>query len=346
MPIAQRDDKPIRLIAITRKPDSASFEQRIVNYVEPLSEYGIEVTLATLPHDRAGQKRLIESTRDYDGVWWHRHLLSVFGLSKTLRAAAQKLVIDFDDPLAYTAKGGGKKSITRGVKFSAMLKKVDLAVVASQYLADLAGPHAPEVKIVPMGVDVPEQGGVNMQGDTSNDHVIELLWLGGLATQPYLELIRPALEVLPREHANVKLRLVAHEPMSFGDLPVDFRKWSHEEQAASLRECHVGLCPMPDSPWTRGKCPYKVLQYMSHGMPYVGSAVGENSIIAGNSYSAMAPGYTPETTDEWVSVLSRLIGDAGLRQSAGEAAYAYIQEFHTREQLTKQWVGIWRGLLG
>jgi len=75
---------------------------------------------------------------------------------------------------------------------------------------------------------------------------------------------------------GVRLRLVGHEPIAFGGIEVDFRPWSPGEQDLALRECDIGLCPMPDTPWTRGKCPYKVLQYMAHAMPWVGSAVGEN----------------------------------------------------------------------
>lgn len=168
-----------------------------------------------------------------------------------------------------------------------------------------------------------------------------LLWLGSRATQPYLELIRGVLESLAGE---VVLRLVAHEPMSFGTLEVDFRRWSPEEQESALRESHVGLCPMPDTPWTRGKCPYKVLQSMAYGMPWVGSAVGENLHVAGSQEAGRGErGWCASTERQWLEAIRTLIQDRVVSGKMASAAREYVRDLHDRNRLEQAVIGALEG---
>ena len=331
-------DRPIHLLAITRKPDSASFEHRIVRYTEGLADRGIEITVRTLPRSVRGQRRLLAETSHFDGVWWHRHLLTPW-VGMRMHRDTPPIVFDFDDPLIYSADG--RRSWSRQVRFSRMLRRCTAALAASDTLAALARPYCSWVVELPMAIDVPTQPPPRTQ--TSNQFV-QLLWLGSAATQPYLDLIREPLNELGHRLRDVKLRLVAHEPMTFGELKVDFRPWSPNEQAMALQDCDVGLCPMPDTIWTRGKCPYKVLQYMAHEMPWVGSAVGENRVMAGPE-DHRPRGLCASSNAEWVQMLLRLIDDAPLRATIGRRAHEYIVRHHRRNVLVDQLGQIWRQMI-
>src|SRR5690606_9907218 len=116
-------------------------------------------------------------------------------------------------------------------------------------------------------------------------------------------------------------------------LQVDFRQWSHAEQDTALSECHVGLCPMPDSLWTRGKCPYKVLQYMAAGMPWVGAGVGENLITAGDAKRGDARGLCANDTSDWVAAVESIISDPQFAARMGTAGHDYVQRHHSRAAL-------------
>lgn len=327
---------PQRIAAVTRKPDSASYEQRVLRWVEPLAELGVTVEPMTLPKRGGEQKRFIDALSGYDGVWWHRHLLTPMRVGR-LRRAAKRLVFEFDDPLTFSSKGGGQPSLKRRIAFARLLRRCDTAVAGSQTLADSAARYCDDTRIVPMAVTLP---GDPPQRDATK-RPIELLWLGGASTQPYLEIIRGPLERLGATRNDVMLRLVAHEPMAFGDLTVDFRRWSHDEQEASLRECDIGLCPMPDTPWTRGKCPYKVLQYMAYGMAWVGSAVGENVVVAGGE--TQPRGLVARDGTQWRDAIVRLIDSPGLRGTIGVGARAYIAQHHAHEVLFEAIRSIWVG---
>lgn len=311
-----------------------------------LAARGIHVECATLPTSQRAQFKLLGTATEFDGIWWHRHLLSPWWLGR-LRKSAKRLVFDFDDPLIYTASGGGRPSFSRRMRFRWMLKRCDAAFAASNLLADMARPMCKSTHVVPMAIDLPGKALAEWRWrhGKSMGRPIELLWLGSLATQPYLELIRGALVRLgtraKERLGNVKLRLVAHEPMKFGALEVDFRKWSHEEQEKALSECDVGLCPMPDTVWTRGKCPFKVLQYMAYGMPWVGSAVGENIVTSGEGERGLC---ATATSDAWLIAIELLLADEGKRESMGRKGRAYVEATHDRAALVKRIESLWRGV--
>jgi glycosyltransferase involved in cell wall biosynthesis len=175
---------------------------------------------------------------------------------------------------------------------------------------------------------------------------VETLWLGSKSTQRFLRELAPALAEVGRLRPDARLRVVGHEEFAAGPLNVDFRRWSPQEQDRALGECDIGLCPMPDTPWTRGKCPYKVLQYMAAGMAWVGSAVGENLVSAGAPYGSDPRGLCAATDEQWVRALTRLIDDATLRRNMGASGLVYVRRVHEREMLADRLAEILRGIVG
>jgi glycosyltransferase involved in cell wall biosynthesis len=197
------------------------------------------------------------------------------------------------------------------------------------------------VRIIPMAIDPPAPGELGAPADGGP---LELLWLGGKSTLRYLDAIAEPLGRLGRNRGDVVLRLVAHEQRNFTPLSTDFRPWSPQEQSAALRECHIGLCPMPDTVWTRGKCPYKVLQYMAWGMPWVGSAVGENAALGQGA--GEPTGLLAASADDWPAQISRLLDEADLRRRLGQAGREYVETRRTRDRVADVLAGSLRELAG
>lgn len=328
----------LRVLAITRKPHSASFEQRIQNHIELLGEQGVDVTVRIYPKAIREQAAVLAEGRGYDLVWWHRHLLPRWRLHQ-LRKSAKKIVFDFDDPVGFSTRTHGR-SFMRSRRFAALLSACDAAMVGSRYLEEQATPHCNNIHRIPMAISLPD---VRSRPDAQKEGV-ELLWLGSASTQKYLEELRPALERIGELRSDVRMRLVAHKPMSFGALKVGFVQWSPETQEQALQECDIGLCPMPDTPWTRGKCPYKVLQYMANGMPWVGSAVGENLVTAGAAGSGDQRGVCATEVDEWVQAVIAL-ADNPQRQQLGENCRDYIAQHHERKKVAEQIAAAFRSVV-
>ncbi len=353
----------LRIVAAAGNIESPSFQQVVRAFVEPLSRRGIDVTCELLPPGGGERKALLERVGRYDALWLHRALMPPWRLSRW-RRIARRIVFSFDDPIMYSTHGRG---IARRIKFAWTLRRCDGAIVASEYLAAIARRYCPRVSIFPMAIDLPRGMGVSPMSTTGilpvssslsskkseetahgqDAHATgELLWLGSKSTQRYLRELSPALAEVGRLRPNARLRVVGHEEFTADPLNVDFRRWSPREQELALGECDIGLCPMPDTPWTRGKCPYKVLQYMAAGMAWVGSAVGENLVSAGAENDPDPRGLCAGTDEQWVRALTRLIDDAALRRAMGASGLQYVRRVHEREMLTDRLAEILRGVVG
>ncbi|MEM9419946.1 MAG: glycosyltransferase [Planctomycetota bacterium] len=331
---------PIQILSVTRKPDSASYQQRVENWIAPLAEQGITVTPRTWPKPGPERKALLKEMRQADAVWWHRNILTTRD-GKAVRAAAKRWVIDFDDPLSYSSKNGGQPSWVRRRRFNATVGRADASLVGSQFLAELAEPFGHRVEIMPMAVDLPDAVPLR---ESAEGQPVTLLWLGSASTQVYLREIGDVFSKLDTQ-VPLRLRLVGGEKLEFpgSKIEVDHRPWSPKEQDRALREADLGLCPMPNTLWTRGKCPYKILQYMAWGLPWVGSAVGENIVAAGEGDSARA--FTAETNEAWAQAIVRLAEDVAMRRAMGDRGRAYVEAVHGRTALTQQLADFWRQIV-
>lgn len=331
----------LKILAVTRKPNSASFEQRVLNHIEPLAELGVKVTWRKIPSAMAAQRQFLQEAASFDGLWWHRYMLSVWKRNH-FKAIRCPIVFDFDDPLVLSSRRGGRPSLTRRMRFATTLRRCDAAFAASTYLRQLALPYCSNIYVQPMAVDLPQQ--VTERSD--DNRPIELLWIGGRSTQVYLPTIGHVLQQLGSQRQDVRLRLVAHQPMTFDPMPVDFRQWSPKEQEAALQECDIGLCPMPDTPWTRGKCPYKILQYMACAMPWVGSAVGENIVAAGEPNSDQpVRGLCASDESQWLNAINRLLDGPQLRHEIGQNGRDYVESEHNRPSVADRLAQAWRQII-
>ena len=320
----------MRVLALTRKPDSPSFEQRVLNHIDPLDRRGVAVQWRYLPKDGREKRQVIRMLGDFDLVWWHRYLIPPFS-SGRWRRAARCIVFDFDDPITYSTHGSGRRAnLSRSIKFAAFLKRCDAALAGSEYLAGLARRYCPRVLVQPMAVELPD----TLPERRSPAGAVELLWVGSRSTTRFLESLLPVLDRVGELRPSVRLRVVGHREIPPCRMEVDFRPWSRDEQDRALAECDVGLCPMPDTPWARGKCPYKVLQYMAWGMPWVGSVVGESVVAAGGDGADKPRGLCAADSDGWVSALLDLIDNVDLRSRLGRAGRIYVEKNHSRDGLS------------
>jgi glycosyltransferase involved in cell wall biosynthesis len=131
----------------------------------------------------------------------------------------------------------------------------------------------------------------------------------------YLRSLEPALANLARRYAHLTLRVVCSEPFESAVIPVENVRWSLEDEVANFRALDIGLMPLDDDPWTRGKCGYKALQYMAAGVPVVCSPVGMNVEIVTEGKTGLLAG----DLSGWERQIARLVDCPALRQRLGVA---------------------------
>ena len=177
-------------------------------------------------------------------------------------------------------------------------------VAGNEYLAAWARGHSRSVVVVPTCVDTDVFAPARTQRDGAP---VVIGWSGSPST---VEHLRPLLPVLERLSTRMGDPAFRHAPLGLRG-----EAWTPENELALLREMDIGLMPLPDDQWTRGKCGLKGLVSMSMGAASVMSPVGVNTEIVQHG----ANGFLPRSDDEWLDVLVRLVEDRDLRTRVGAA---------------------------
>lgn len=213
-----------------------------------------------------------------------------------------------------------KQEASRCIKY---LRRARLVIAGNQYLAGRASAYARRVEVVPSCVD-PE-------GQPLHDHleqeVVTIGWIGSHTTSAYLKPIIPVVDELNRAGLPVRLLLVGADPAIRADW-ITHHPWSLATEAADLASFDVGVMPLPDTEWARGKCGYKLLQYFAAGVPAVASPVGVNTSIVGSER-----GYLATSHSDWNFFLRTLVASVEERRERGRAARAFVE----REYSYQRW---------
>ena len=309
----------MKLLVISNNPNRPSYRQRLGIYIDLLQQKGIDVELAKFPSGMIDRYKLFHRAAKFDTVFLHKKRLNFFD-AFWLRKFARKVIYDFDDAIMYNDKQPEIKSTKRLRDFARTASLADSIITGNTYLADHAKKYNNNVHILPTGLDT-NMYDVNCQ--KKDDEKIRLVWIGSKSTLMYLEVIRDAIEEIGRRFDNVILRIICDEFIDLENMPVEKINWMLETQCRDLCESDIGLAPLTEDNFTRGKCGFKILQYMAAGLPVIASPVGVNKEYV----FADRTGFTAKDKTEWVDTLSRLITDANMRNTMGSAARTDVQKF-------------------
>lgn len=235
---------------------------------------------------------------------------------RMLRVAAKRLIFDFDD--AIFVRSDGRASRMRNSRFVRMLRACDQVWAGNSYLAGEAKCRNATVTILPTSIQ-PEKYNVTVSKPADT---VDLVWIGSRSTRKYLVDILPVLESLAPRVPGLRLKIVADFNVDSAALNVRPVAWINDREAYELASSHIGLAPMPQDPWTQGKCGLKVLQYMAAGLPTVASPAGVHRDLIEHGVS----GFLADSADEWCDSLLRLINDPALRQRMGAAGKECVAE--------------------
>jgi glycosyltransferase involved in cell wall biosynthesis len=221
------------------------------------------------------------------------------------------LVADYDDATfhTYDRHPGRILSSLMGGKIDAVMRRSSLVVAGNGYIAERARrAGAARVEILPSVIDLDRYP----PAPDPRNGLPTVGWIGSPTTARHLKTVESALrEVVAGGKARVAIVGAPGNPLE--SVPALFRPWSEETEVAEIRSFDVGIMPLPDEPWERGKCGYKLIQYMGCCLPVVASPVGVNrEIVADGVNGFLASGH-----DEWMATLSRLANDATLRREMG-----------------------------
>ncbi len=252
-----------------------------------------------------------------------------------LRRAARRLVLDLDDAI-YTAPDGPSPARLRA--FAAMAKRCDAVFAGNATLADAAAPYCRSVHILPTALDLSPY----TPADPATLDPRKLVWIGSSSTRPYLEALLPELEHAAARVPGLSLRIIADFTLRSGTLPIEATPWSSADEARLLRECGLGLAPLSDDPWTRGKCGFKLIQYMAAGLPAVCDPVGANGQIVEHGRT----GLHADQAGGWAEAIASLCADPAGAASMGATGRERAAAHYSVEAVGRRYVELLHGLLG
>jgi glycosyltransferase involved in cell wall biosynthesis len=269
--------------------------------------------------------------------------LSRGDLERRLLVNAEFAVFDFDDALQWDWGGGRmyRRLAPKAPKALVAVQHADRVIAGNDVLADWASQHNSDVVVIPSCVS-PES--YRKKTDYELADPPRLGWIGSPNNERYLALVAPALREIHRA-TGARLKVISRARPSLGDLEdiIDRIAWSEVIQHETLADFDVGIFPLPDEPYSHGKCGYKLLQYGAAGVPAVASPIGVNERILSELGMPVA-----ESNDEWVeAIIDLLTMAADTRATLGRQAREATQERYSYDAWLSRWkeaVGIDNGV--
>ncbi len=236
------------------------------------------------------------------------------------RALAGRLcgswILDVDDAIMFRRprRSGEQPSQARWRqrRFARMAARCRLVVAGSRSLAEMIGTAAPRTEVLFTPVD----GSRYPVAELTARERVRLVWIGLGSNVRYLEALAPALRSLQPAGVDFELRVISDRLPAMEGVKCVAVPWSVAGEGSALAACDVGLAPLPDDLWTRGKSAYRCIQYAAAGLPTVASPVGANREVVVDGVS----GLTASSLDEWRGALLRLCADVSLRRRLGAEA--------------------------
>ncbi len=352
----------MKVVVLTTGRFTPSTRFRIRQHIKPLTEYGIQVreyspflnkgppflgvprSMSVLQFPPAWPlvacqvvaqiSTLIPgllAARDADVLWLERGLYP--GIPSFERFLSKPLVLDVDDAVWHARPFG-----ERQMRLTA--ERADIITVCNSHLANWFSQYNKNIELVPTSVD-----GERFFPQTRTPRAEFIVgWTGTSSNFDCLYDIQEALGTFLRHAPSARLRVVADRPPLDLGLPtkrIDFHRWSEDNEVALVQSMDVGIMPMADSDWNRGKCAFKMLQYMACGLPVVASPVGMSAEVLGCGEL----GYPASTLSEWTDALVHLYENPDVASRFGIAGRAVFERTYSRKVVTEKLARIFRRTL-
>jgi len=346
----------------THDRENPSTRFRVLQFLEPLRARGVESEVSHLFradfYRRARRRggwagkvwgvlgsfaaRVFEILRSgrYDAVVVLREVfpLGPSWLERILMWRHPRVIYDFDDAVySRFVRAGNPLDRWRDFgKAARLIRGCRRTVAGSKTLCEYARQYSPRVELIPTVVDT-EQAALRKHVAVGGAVVIG--WMGTRNNLLHLALAEAALARLQAKY-GVTLRVVSNAEYRPVGLRVENLTWSEAREAEHLASFDIGLMPLEDDEYSRGKCAFKLIQYLSYGIPPVCSPVGENAVVVEEGVT----GFTAATPEEWYDKLERLVLDAALRQKLGTNGRERVEHRYSLRAGVTQWERLLRNL--
>lgn len=323
-----------RILFLSKGEQAASTRYRALQFFPHLEAAGFEPVHLSVRGGFGRQVAVLRAARSAEVVVSVRRTFSG-PMRALLREVSHRLVLDLDDAIYESSTG---VSASRARHFKKMVQRCDEVWAGNQTLkARATADGARSAKVFPTAVD-PQRYAVKSHNERDWRC---LVWIGSGSTRPYLEAILPALEAAAAAAAGLRLRIVADFALKSEVLPIEAVAWSSEAEAEALATAGIGLGPLADSAWTRGKCGFKLLQYMAAGLPTICDPVGANGEIVIDGET----GLHITANHSWTQAIQTLCGNPSRAVALGRTGRQRVEQHYSVQHVGQQMIDALRALL-
>lgn len=250
-----------------------------------------------------------------------------------------RIVVDYDDALFHQYDAHPNPWVRRllGRKIATVMRLAHVVVAGNAYLAGYAQrAGARRVEMIPTVIDLSRYPAASAAPESA---MFTIGWIGSPSTARYLQDIAPALADVCKS-GRARVRLIGSGAVDLPGVPVEVLPWREDTEVEEMHRFDLGIMPLPDEPWARGKCGFKLIQYMACGLPVVASPVGVNAQIVEDGVN----GCLANTASEWATALRRLADDRELRLRMGEAGRKKVEARYCLQVTAERMVAVLKGV--
>lgn len=319
----------MKVLGIITSPTEASARARILQYINPLKEEGVQLTskyyfplrysepakwankLAKITginpwrfvhlHKTVTRLPLLMSQYKYDIIWQNKLIMPHHSFLES--ALRKPLVFDFDDAVWINDK---ENPVIKAIKKSTII------FAGNDYLAEYAIKYNKNTLVIPSVIDTTALFPLKKESEQ-----FTIGWIGTITNFKYLEITKPAIIKFLSLHKEARFMVVSSEPppqFSFDNEKYIFKKWEASRENEMINMFSIGIMPLEDTDFTKGKCSYKMLQYLACGKPVVVSPVGTNKKILNEADVGIAA----TTTEDWFDGFSILKDDLTFKEKCAD----------------------------
>lgn len=323
---------PVTALVLVVKGQMPSSRLRLLECFGDFRENGIEPTAMPVPSGILGRWKMLRSARNYDVVVLQKKITLRSLELALLKRMNPRVVFDMDDAVMFdelVGRGDHKLTGENVTKFVRTINHCAGAVVGNRFLACFVEPNLPRVIVLPTPVDTRKY--LLKDYAVPTDGSVTVGWIGLQSNLRYLSALTPVFQRLAARFPKFSLKVVSNGSIDIPGVNVINERWTLNTEIASLCSFDIGVMPLDDSLWSRGKGGYKILQYMGVGVPTVASPTGINAELVMQDVN----GLLVRTEEEWETALATLIGDANTRRRMGLQGRADVEARYSRRQYAK-----------
>ena len=348
----------ILFLTLHRKGRSPGQRFRHEQYLDYLESEGFEISYSPMLNERqdkifygsgktllkvgVGISALLKRIKDvfranrFDYIFIYRDAF-FFGtfFEWLFKKSKAKLIFDFDDSIWLQDKNPNQsffQKLKNPEKTGKIISFCELTIAGNDYLANYARNHTNNITIIPTTIELNEY--VRVDSEKSHPGVC-IGWSGSFSTIKHFEsALEPLRKIKDKYSDRVYFKVIGDGNYKNEELNIQGLSWKSETEVHDLCEIDIGIMPLPDDDWSKGKCGLKGLQYMALEIPTIMSPVGVNSDIIQDGEN----GFLAGPSEEWVEKLSLLIENADIRKKVGAAGKKTVENDFSVEANKEKWL--------